>query len=326
MALLRAFQATDMRVEIARGFLTSFNLNSIVATDGLDTDTFHGLFAFGRPSSLLGGFFPDPGLLPEPGDLALPVLARTSGTLTGYDVTLGSGFPRYTVGGLDVDARIAFQTLAFFGTDDFQRIVFAGDDSFVGSRFADVFIGHDGNDQLSGFDGNDRLLGGNGLDRIYGGNGNDVMTGGNDRDWLFGGNGNDALAGNAGSDFLRGEDGNDVLIGGLGLDYLTGGSGADSFRFQSIRDSPPGSDFRDQVQDFSRDDLIDLRLIDASAAAQGNQPFTFIGGAPFSGQAGQLRFDASARLLQGDTTGDRRADFEVKFNTAVLLTADDFLL
>ena len=325
MATLRAVQATDMRVEIARGLLTSFSLDRIEVSDGLTTETFRGLFSFSG-QSLLGGFFPFPGdqFFPLPGDVPELLFIRTSGRLTGYDVELGSAL-RYTVGSFDVDARSAFQLLALRGTADFQRLVFAGNDSLLGSRFSDVLIGFDGGDAISGFDGSDRLLGGNGLDRLFGGSGNDVMTGGNDRDWLFGGDGNDLLAGNGGSDVLRGEDGNDVLIGGLGPDFLNGGPGADSFRFLSLRDSPPGSTGRDRIEDFSAADLIDLRTIDARAERQGNQPFVFIGDDPFTGQAGQLRFDPAARLLQGDATGDGRADFEVRFN-AVLLAADDFLL
>jgi Ca2+-binding RTX toxin-like protein len=326
MATLWAFRATDMRAEIARGFLTDFSLDRIVVSDGPDTDIFRGLFDFTRLNPLLGGVFVPGAVLPQPGDLPFLLFAGTTGTLTGYDVTLGTGLLRYTVEGADANAASAFQSLAFRGTDAFQRVVFAGEDSMIGSRFADVLIGYGGGDLLSGRDGADRLFGGAGFDRLFGGNGADALGGGSQRDLLFGGDDGDFLAGNQAGDSLYGEDGDDLLIGGLGRDILTGGPGDDTFRYLTVRDSRPGSEFRDQIEDFRSGDLVDLRPIDATLERQGDQPFTFIGGAPFSGQAGQLRFDPGARLLQGDTTGDGEADFEVRFNSDFLISADDLLL
>ncbi|HEY7384825.1 MAG TPA: matrixin, partial [Beijerinckiaceae bacterium] len=73
----------------------------------------------------------------------------------------------------------------------------------------------------------------------------------------------------------------------------------------------------------SQRDKIDLRTIDADTdGTAGNQAFRFIGGAAFSGVDGQLRF--SGGLLQGDTNGDRVADFEVRIVGA--LVAGDVLL
>ena len=328
MATLSAFRAIDMRAEIARGLLDTFRVDRIVVSDGATVDTFRGIFSLSG-DALTGGTLIDPLFPsgPQPGDLPFFLFLQVSGTLTGYDVAEPSGLLRYTVDLVDLNARSAFQTLALRDTDAFQALVFAEDDSFQGSRFADVIFGYAGADMLSGRDGRDRLFGDSGSDRLFGGNDGDVLRGGTGRDWLFGGDGDDALFGDRGVDTLQGDDGDDRLTGGLSRDYLDGGDGDDTFRFASVRDSRPGSSHRDQVQDFSPgDDLVDLRPIDAAAGTAGNQAFTFIGDEPFTGQAGQLRFDPDSRLLQGDTTGDGRADFEVKFTTKVQLVADDFLL
>ncbi len=71
----------------------------------------------------------------------------------------------------------------------------------------------------------------------------------------------------------------------------------------------------DTVESFEPgDDRIDLHKIDAIAATQVNDRFSWIGGAAFSGAAGELRYDPSADLLQADVTGDGVADFEVFFD------------
>ena len=48
-----AYRATDMRGDLARGFLTSFSLDRIVSMN--DTDAFHGIFAI--PQASVGGVF-----------------------------------------------------------------------------------------------------------------------------------------------------------------------------------------------------------------------------------------------------------------------------
>ncbi len=51
-----------------------------------------------------------------------------------------------------------------------------GDDTVVGSKFADSINGGSGNDNLSGLGGNDVITGGSGTDRMSGGTGNDVFA------------------------------------------------------------------------------------------------------------------------------------------------------
>ncbi|EHK55022.1 PQQ-dependent sugar dehydrogenase, partial [Allomesorhizobium alhagi] len=125
---------------------------------------------------------------------------------------------------------------------------------------------------------------GNSLNNTLVGNfGNNSLSGGDGNDWIVGGAGNDTLTGGVG---------NDTLIGGAGSDILNGGAGNDRFDFDLVSDSPTGPALRDSiVGGFSHGfDLIDLATIDANTLVGGNQAFSFIGSAAFSGVAGQLRY------------------------------------
>ena len=62
----------------------------------------------------------------------------------------------------------------------------------------------------------------------------------------------------------------------------------------------------------------------------GNQAFTYIGTAVFSGISGQLRIRQSGAhaIVSGDVNGDKTADFEIallNFSDLVSVTAIDFL-
>jgi Ca2+-binding RTX toxin-like protein len=156
--------------------------------------------------------------------------------------------------------------------------------------------------------------------------GNIILGRGND-DILSGLGGADELQGAAGNDVLHGGDGDDLLIGGSGADVLCGGAGGDLFRF-SDGDSGTGSG-ADGITDFVNwIDKIDLRGVDADSGVAGDQAFSFIGTAAFSGTAGELRyaFDGNDTWLQGDFTGDGVADFEIVFTGSVTLFATDFYL
>ena len=143
------------------------------------------------------------------------------------------------------------------------------------------------------------------------------------------------LNGRAGDDLLLGGDGNDTLIGGAGTDLLFGEAGADRFLFQAVSDSgPPAvrSDGRkylpDRIADFETGvDRIDLSPIDAIAGTAGNDAFTFIGLAAFTGHAGQLRYEQSAGISQilADLDGDGLADLQIVAMTGTLV-ASDFIL
>jgi Ca2+-binding RTX toxin-like protein len=148
-----------------------------------------------------------------------------------------------------------------------------------GSRFNDVLVGDDHANVLLGNEGKDVLVGHGGAD------------------WLAGGPDDDQLFGGVGFDWLFGADGNDRLYGGEGFDMLFGGPGADTFVWTDTAEFLAGTDtanfpWLDQIMDFDRaqGDLIDLSAIDFYTHARGDQAFTFIGTAEFSGKPGEIRY------------------------------------
>jgi len=190
-----------------------------------------------------------------------------------------------------------------------------GDDTISGLDGADTLIGRLGNDELLGGEAGDRLVGSEGNDSLIGGAGSDTMLGGTGNDSLVGGTGNDTLAGDLGAD---------TLVGGEGKDRMTGGAGADRFLFTSLSDSTFAA--FDQVRDFTAgSDILDLTAVDADSLIAGDQAFTLIGTAQFSGTAGEMRY-AGGRLV-GDVDGDRVGDFSIQLVGAPVLTAGvDILL
>lgn len=216
-----------------------------------------------------------------------------------------------------------------------------------GTAYADVLYGRGGNDVLYGYGGNDTLDGGTGGDRMYGGTGNDLyivdspydvvveysgqgtdtirtsthyalsygssierletanplstnwldLIGNELNNTIVGNNGHNAINGGPGADRLIGGGGDDSLLGGSGNDILTGGTGADTFIISETQS-------RDTITDFvSGTDIIDLGW--HMSASQ----FRFIGGAAFSGLAGQGRF--SNGLFELDLDGNRVADLSI---------------
>ena len=146
-------------------------------------------------------------------------------------------------------------------------------------------------------------------------------------DIMDGQGGPDELYGEGGSDVLHGGSGDDLLVGGSGADVLCGGTGSDLFQFGQ-GDTGTGA-AADVVTDFvNYMDKIDLRGIDSNSALAGDQAFSFIGTAAFSGTAGELRymFDGTDTWVQGDWTGDGVADFEIVFTGSVTLWGTDFYL
>jgi glucose/arabinose dehydrogenase len=168
------------------------------------------------------------------------------------------------------------------------------------------------NPQIGAGDGADVLSGGDGNDRILGGVGNDILYGGADNDSLFGGTQSD------------------TLYGGTGRDLLTGGAGADRFVFSTVADSPLGSTTRDMIMDFTNgQDKINLSLIDAQPGQAGNQAFSYIGTAGFTGE-GQIK----AVQVGGDvvlylnTAGTSMPEMQIALHNVLLSVLDkgDFIL
>ena len=136
------------------------------------------------------------------------------------------------------------------------------------------------------------------------------------------------LTGNAGANVLSGLGGGDTFIGLGGTDTLVGGAGADRFRFLAAADSAVGAG-RDVIQGFTpaEGDRIDLAAIDANAALAGDQAFSFLGTAAFTGAPGQLRYSVAGAdvILQGTIAGTTPA-FEIRIAGLGVLAAGDLTL
>jgi Ca2+-binding RTX toxin-like protein len=150
-------------------------------------------------------------------------------------------------------------------------------ENLTGSSHHDFLGGDNGDNVLRGLDGSDSLNGRGGVD---------ILWGGDDGDNLDGGNGPDALFGEAGGDYM---------IGGHGNDHLYGGADADTFAWYDIVETSTSVLLADAVLDFNaaEGDRIDLEGVDASLVTAGDQAFTFIGTAAFSGAPGEVRYHHS---------------------------------
>ena len=156
-------------------------------------------------------------------------------------------------------------------------------------------------------------------DLVAGTAGADTANGLGGNDWIYGFGGDDSLTGGAGQD---------RLIGGAGKDVLAGGTGADFFIFQNIAETRNGT-ARDEISDFERHlDKIDLRAIDASNKAAGNQAFKWIGGQNFHKTAGELHVKRAGAdvYVEGDVNGDGRADFRIIVHNVATLDKGDIIL
>jgi Ca2+-binding RTX toxin-like protein len=277
-----------------------------------------------------------------------------SGTFTGTGNTLNN----------DITGGSGADTL--YGGDGYDQLYGGGGGDFLyGGADGDVLSGGTGADYMEGNSGDDVYivdnsgdsvaeLAGEGIDEVFttlstytlpgevedlyynAGTGNFAGTGNGLDNEIFGGSGNDTLSGlggndelrgNIGSDTLSGGDGDDLLVGASGADILTGGADADVFRI-GYYESGTGAN-ADRITDFtSGDDLIDISGWDADINTGGDQAFTFVGGAAFTGTAGELRsyFDGVDTWVQGDISGDAVADFEIRLDGAVTLAGADFIL
>ncbi|TFU06302.1 hypothetical protein EUV02_04700 [Polymorphobacter arshaanensis] len=241
----------------------------------------------------------------------------------------------------------------------------SGNDTVTGSAGNDRFDLGSGNDVFNGGNGDDVFLAktGAGIDVVNGGAGYDtiVATAASTNITLstFSGveeissggftgvkmtgtaladiidlsgvlmNGIDSVSGGAGNDTITGSAGADRLLGGAGVDTLTGGAGNDVFAYLTSAESGLGVTKADVLMDFtSGQDLIDLSAIDADTTVVGDQAFTFIGNAAFTG-LGQLRIGTDSTghaAIFANTTGSLTADFQISLHNNATVTAVDFLL
>ncbi len=178
---------------------------------------------------------------------------------------------------------------------------------------------------VTGTSANDRYAGTDFGDTVRGGNGRDVLSGRGGSDTILGQGGSDLLFGGSGIDILSGGNGADRLVGGAGRDTMIGGNGRDTFVFSKLAHVR-----NDRIRDFDagQGDRIAINGIDAREDIGGNQAFTLIGNAGFSGQSGELRVwnNGQSTFVGGDTDGDGMRDFRIALNGVHDLTVDDFIL
>ena len=246
----------------------------------------------------------------------------------------------------------ADRVYGYGGNDDLFG--YGGDDELHGGAGQDLLVGDDGDDTLFGDAGSDLLAGERGNDALNGGAGFDYATffysdagvtvnlatgtaadglGGTDTltsiEGVYGSDFADTIRGNAGTNELFGNRGDDVLIGGAGQDLTVGNAGADRFVFNA-GDVSNKLATADLIGDFARaeGDRIDLSGLDANTKVTGDQAFTFIGGAAFSGAAGELRFEVirGETVLMGDVDGDKVADGFVRLDGHPAIVAADLIL
>jgi Peptidase M10 serralysin C terminal len=98
---------------------------------------------------------------------------------------------------------------------------------------------------------------------------------------------------------------------------------------RSVAESGTTGATRDVIADFlSGTDKIDFTGIDANTGAAGDQAFSMIGTAAFTGVAGQLRYQAAGTdtVMLGDVNGDGVADFHLVLTGNQTFVAADLLL
>ena len=146
---------------------------------------------------------------------------------------------------------------------------------------------------------------------------------------------NNTFVGSQFKDTMNGGAGDDRITGGWSKDLLTGGTGRDVFDYNTMKDSGKAASTRDVVTDFKHgQDKIDLKDLDASSKKIGDQAFKFIGQSVFHHTAGELHFakyDNPGKLhdytlVEGDSNGDGRADFQIELKGLVALAKADFVL
>ncbi|MEA3013211.1 MAG: hypothetical protein QOD42_1756 [Sphingomonadales bacterium] len=313
---------------------------------------------------ILGAFYLDRTVVygDEGDDLLVVGGGGEDDPVAGHNFLGGGGGDDVLVGGAhgdDLFGEDGNDRLHGGGADD---LLFgdSGRDSLHGDAGNDYLRGGAGEDQLFGGTGDDRLDASLGADMLHGGAGSDSVeyygadggvavdlqagigresaggfldhldsienaAGSFFADVLRGSNAANRLTGDAGDDRLSGRGGDDILSGGTGADRLEGGRGADLFVFREVDAG------RDLIADFDsgEGDRIDLSGIDAVPETPFDEDaFLFVGGAAFSGTAGELRVAAATGgwEVSGDCDGDSRADFTFLVASPAPLLAGDFVL
>lgn len=239
---------------------------------------------------------------------------------------------------VNVNGVVAGNILSGKGGDNISLFGIASSDILSGAGKDVIIVNGTVTGKINGGKGNDLidadfgsvsgpLSGGRGSDMIIGTVQSDLIRGDEGKDILNGGEGGDRIEGGADRDVIIGGGGADLIIGGAGRDEMTGGSDADTFIFRDIDDFAGGG-ATERITDFTQgEDIIRLRSIDADTTSLGDQNFTFIGGAGFSGTAGELRATVGTgqTVIRGDVNGDGQTDFALVLTGEMTLTGADFV-
>lgn len=232
----------------------------------------------------------------------------------------------YPMSGMDMPGSVKFKS-SQFGADAQGNALISNSLFVIGSNYSatdtqKIYVYVDGADsdfsaKLWKFAG---WASGKDVLKVYGSSGDNEISGSSMADTLLG---------SAGDDVLRGNAGNDTLTGGSGQDTMYGSSGRDIFDFNSAAESRNSAALRDFIYDFTRgSDDIDLSSIDASTRVSGNQAFKFISSHQFHKVAGEVhyRYEGTDTVIEGDTNGDAKADFQIELRGKIALSSADFIL
>ena len=120
------------------------------------------------------------------------------------------------------------------------------------------------------------------------------------------------------------------LVGGFGRQFIDLNSGSNIITYLSVADSTSMSGI-DAISGFTpMKDIFDLSWIDANTFVAGQQSFSYIGTAAFSGTAAQVRYyqDPSTKLtyVQAKLAGETSADMTIAMNGLYTLSASNFAL
>jgi Ca2+-binding RTX toxin-like protein len=188
-------------------------------------------------------------------NISLGTAQNTAGagtdTLSGFEKVIGSAYndrlTAISTGGSTVDGA-------------------GGDDTLIGTNFAETFFGGAGSDNISsaaggdyvdGGDGNDSITTGNGADTVYGGNGDDAISTAAGSDYIDGGAGNDSISTANATATIYGGDGNDTISTAAGNDTINGDNGDDYITSGGGNDTASGGAGNDTIDGGAGTDVLD---------------------------------------------------------------------
>lgn len=158
------------------------------------------------------------------------------------------------------------------------------------------------------------------------GDGNDIVQGMNGNDNIGGDGGNDWLWGRNGNDDIEGGTGDDVLAGGKGADILNGGSGRDTFVFLKSEIGTTRTGEHDRIGDFHPGiDKIDVSALFSDVPFNGIQKGALSGTSADAYEIGFV-YENGRTWVEGDITGDGKADFTIELANKQSLMASDLIV